>query len=86
MVEPDDVDHKLVRESILEDIKCGFFVKGIPHFVCEALEFSNVVVEVLLLHSEFSELLLGSGFNGSVGVRIGEPVKDCVPQVFFGGE
>ena len=86
VMEPNNVDNELVRESILKDIERGFFAKGIPCFVCEALELSNVVVKVLLFHLEFFELLLRSGFNGSVGVRIGESIEDCVPQVFFSGK
>ena len=60
MVELNDIDDKLVRESVLKDVECGFFVEGIPCFVCKALEFCDVVVEVFLLHLEFSELPLGS--------------------------
>ena len=76
VVELNDVDNKLVRESVLENVECGFFVEGISCFVCKALELSNVVIEVFLLHLEFSELPLGSGFNSSVGVRIGESIED----------
>ena len=77
MVELNDIDHELVRESILKDVERSFFVKGISRFVCEALEFSNIVVEVFLLHLEFSELPLGSGFYGSVCVCVGESMEDC---------
>ena len=85
VVEFNDIDNELVRESVLKDIESCFFIKGVPCFVCKALELSNVVIEVFLLHLEFSELSLRSGFNGSVSVCIGEPIDDCVPQVFFSG-
>ena len=84
VVEFNDIDNKLVRESVLKDIECGFFVEGISCFVCKALELSNVVIKVFLLHLEFSELPLGSGFDGSVSGCIGELIKDCIPQIFFG--
>ena len=83
MVELDNIDNKLVRESVLKDVERGFFVEGISCFVCEALELSNVVIKVFLLHLELSELNLGSGFDGSVSVCIGELIEDCVPQIFF---
>ena len=86
VMEFNDIDDKGIRESIFKDIKGCFFVKGVPCFFCKALELCNVVIEVLLLHLEFPELLLGSGFNGSIGVRIGESIEDRVPQVLFGGE
>ena len=86
MMEFDDIDDEWTRKSVLKDVEGCFFVKGVPCFVCKALELCNVVVEVLLLHLEFPELLLGSGFNGSVGVHVGESIEDFVPQVFFGGE
>ena len=86
MVELDNIDNKLVREPILKDVEHGFFVEGISCFVCKALELINVVIEVFLLHLELSELPLGLGFDGSVSVRIGESIEDCVPQIFFGGK
>ena len=86
VVEFNDVDNELVREPILKNVESCFFIEGIPCFVCKALELSNVVVEVLLLHLEFSELPLRLRFNGGISVRIGESIDNCVPQVFFGGE
>ena len=86
VMKPDYIDDELVRKSVLKDIKCGFFIKGVPCFVCEALELSNVVVEVFLLHAKLSELFLGSGFNGSVSVCIDESMEDGIPQIFFGGK
>ena len=50
MVELNDIDNELVRKSILKDVECSFFVKGISCFVCEALELCNVVIKVLLCY------------------------------------
>ena len=86
VVELDDIDNEGIRESILKDVESCFFVKGIPCFVCEVLELSNVIVEVLLLHLELSKLSLGSGLDGSVCVCICEPSDDNLPQIFFSRE
>ena len=71
-MERNDIDNEGVRKSVLKDVEGCFFVKGIPCFVCEALEFRNIVVEVLLFHLEFPELSLRSGPDGSICVRVCE--------------